>query len=111
MNVQHDAPEWLLRRDRPLRLTGARGHCIHCLEGILWLTQEGEPGDLFLHPGESHTLAVNGLVLVEAVSQGRACLVPPGASLTARSKTPAATVADKGLFDLFRTTRTALPLA
>jgi hypothetical protein len=43
-----------------------RGMCISCDEGIVWLTQQGDPTDHFLAPGEEFIIRCTGTVIVEA---------------------------------------------
>jgi hypothetical protein len=38
-----------------------------CLSGVVWITQQGDPRDLFLAPGESLTLLSRGRTLVTAL--------------------------------------------
>ena len=51
-----------------LRLRGARGAAIEVLDGAVWVTEDGRPGDLFLEPGRSYRVASAGLVVVGAES-------------------------------------------
>jgi len=60
-----------LADNHPLSLRGARGLRIVCTAGTIWLTVDGEPGDIFLLPGQSHRLVSNGLALVESIGGGR----------------------------------------
>jgi hypothetical protein len=57
--------ELVLRGDRPLRLTGARGCRLRCVAGCAWLTAPGEPRDIYLYPGDTWQVRCDGLVLVE----------------------------------------------
>jgi hypothetical protein len=56
-----------LERDASLRVKpGARVE-ICCLSGAVWVTQEGDPRDLFLASGESLALSPRGVTLVTAL--------------------------------------------
>jgi len=77
MKIEVDTPAWLLREGHPLRLQGARGVTIHCLSGRLWLTTAGQADDIFLHPGQCHTVDAGGLTLIEALGQAQARLETP----------------------------------
>lgn len=44
-----------------------RGVVIECLDGCVWVTEEGEPRDTILHSGERVVISHRGLVLVEAL--------------------------------------------
>ncbi len=66
MHLDLQNGELLLAADAPVALSGARGIRVACTAGTVWLTIEGERGDIFLSPGESHLIAADGLALVEA---------------------------------------------
>lgn len=70
--MQSDLPqgEIHLFSNRPLRLNKARGLRIACVSGTIWITIAGQQEDIFLRPGEQHTLRNNGLALVEAIGSG-----------------------------------------
>lgn len=63
--------ELCLAHNAPIRLLSARGVLVTCTAGLLWLTVEGEAGDIFLAPGESHLVRGRGLALLEAIGSGR----------------------------------------
>ena len=51
-------------------------HCrLHCLSGMLWLTEENGGGDVVLKAGESLPLTRRGLTVIQAVGaqQGARC--------------------------------------
>lgn len=45
---------------------GSPGGVIRCEEGIIWLTQTGDPVDYFLHSREEFVINRKGTVIVEA---------------------------------------------
>jgi hypothetical protein len=49
-----------------LSLRDASGAGITCLTGRLWITQDGDPRDFVLAPGESLTVRRGGVTLVSA---------------------------------------------
>ena len=51
------------------RLEGAAGTRIVVHAGMVWLTESDWPDDVFLAAGESHVVAGNGLVLIEALAR------------------------------------------
>jgi len=60
--------EHRLRRDERIRLDGnAAGRVISCREGVLWLTQTGNPGDHLIRVGEAFSIDRPGLVLISAL--------------------------------------------
>lgn len=63
--------ECALHEGYPLRLVGARGRRVQCLDGIVWITACNQPADIFLKPGEVFVIPNGGLVLAEAVGHGR----------------------------------------
>jgi hypothetical protein len=54
-----------------------RGLAIECRQGILWVTQEGDPKDYILEPGQRFVVARRGSVVVEACSDARLRVAPP----------------------------------
>lgn len=61
-----------LRKGELLRLDGRRGLRITSRRGSLWLTQDGDPNDVVLDPGQAHCLEADGPVLIQALD--RACV-------------------------------------
>jgi quercetin dioxygenase-like cupin family protein len=53
------------------RATGVR---LTSLEGSLWVTEEGEPGDIVLAPGQSFAVEAKGRALVQALSRARVAI-------------------------------------
>lgn len=57
-----------LCRDELTRLDGdVAGRVISCSKGVLWLTQEGTPGDHLIRAGEAFPIDRRGLVLISAL--------------------------------------------
>jgi len=54
-----------LKAGEVLRLRDSALH-LECVSGVLWVTREGDPRDLFVVTGESMRIAGRGLVLVQA---------------------------------------------
>lgn len=63
----------------PLR-PGRRGLGVRCRSGTLLITQEGDPLDHVLGPGDAFQTAPRGLVVVWALSDGAVAVEPPGAA-------------------------------
>ena len=57
-----------------LRLQAAAGVTINCVDGTLWVTQEGLVRDDFLSAGESLCIVSDGVTLVETVGNTAARL-------------------------------------
>jgi hypothetical protein len=68
--------ELYLAHNAPVRLMSARGVRIVCTAGRVWLTVEGEAGDILLAAGESHLVRGRGLALLEAIGDGRVRFQP-----------------------------------
>ncbi len=63
-----------------LRVRGAAGTVVVCLEGTVWLTEEGDLSDHFLEGGHRHRIAGNGVVVLEALHNARLQMQPPNGS-------------------------------
>jgi hypothetical protein len=50
------------------RVDDALGTQIHCLHGDLWLTQDGDPRDIILRPGDEHRFEHDAVTYVSALS-------------------------------------------
>jgi hypothetical protein len=61
-----------LQKKSLLRLTGDHsGEKLFVVTGLVWITQSGDPEDIFLRAGESFDIAHKGAVLVEGVIDTR----------------------------------------
>jgi hypothetical protein len=77
MEFDLSSGEVCLQDNRPIRLQRPRGLRITCTAGTIWITVTGEPGDIFLAPGQSHQVSSNGLTIVESIGAGRIRLKRP----------------------------------
>lgn len=66
-----------LGKDALLRIRQGRGHTVMVLEGLAWVTQDGDPRDIFLGPGESFTLDCPDMTLVQALENTRLLVLAP----------------------------------
>jgi hypothetical protein len=65
----------------PLVLTGdARGVSISCLEGDLWITQQGDSRDYMIGPGERFVVDAPGRVVVSSLHQAEIAMAGRGRS-------------------------------
>jgi Protein of unknown function (DUF2917) len=64
-----------LARHQPQRIDTPRGVVVLCLHGTLWLTQDGEPRDMVLGPGEQHRLEHDTVTYVSALEDARYLLL------------------------------------
>jgi len=56
-----------LKAEACLRIERGPAVEIVCLQGVVWITQEGELQDMFLGPGEWRTLTPRGTMLIMAL--------------------------------------------
>lgn len=54
-----------------LALDGIRGTRLRCVEGSVWLTLDGDPRDVFLHPGDDFVVDRGGATLLHALAPTR----------------------------------------
>ncbi len=57
-----------LQRGKFLRVRQGAGSTVTAHAGSVWITEQDNPRDVVLRPGQSFTLARKGLALVEAFS-------------------------------------------
>jgi hypothetical protein len=63
-----------LQRGRLLRLRESAGSTLTARAGEVWITEQDNPRDVLLRPGQSFTLGRSGLALVEAFSDASIAL-------------------------------------
>jgi len=52
----------------------ARGGRVQCIDGAVWITEEGNPNDVVLQHGDAHALADEGRTVVQAMGAARIAL-------------------------------------
>lgn len=62
-----------------MALTDAAGAEVECLTGQVWLTMDGDRRDIFLEPGDAHSIERDGLTLVNAIEPSVLHVQPPRA--------------------------------
>lgn len=72
-----NAPTLTLQPGRALALDAACGTRVVCIDGALWLTQDGEAGDLVLAAGHSWTARRSGRIVVQALRTRAAWAMEP----------------------------------
>ena len=73
----------VLAKGRIRRVHRPLGQRVECLTGALWLTQDGDPRDIVLAPGESFAFDQRGDALFSALDDSRFLLLDvcaPGAT-------------------------------
>jgi len=58
-----------------LKVDGSAGQTLAVFDGLVWVTQAGDPRDAFVAPGDAFTFDRPGLALVEALSDSRLALL------------------------------------
>jgi hypothetical protein len=74
MNVQLHTGKLQLARHGHVEVIDGRGASVRCLLGALWLTQDGDPRDIVLTPGQSFTLDRDGLAIIFATAEATVAL-------------------------------------
>jgi hypothetical protein len=69
MKIRPNATPVCLADDQILSLTEARGWTVECRRGRLWITQDGDPRDIFIGAGERFTFDRDTPVLVSALGE------------------------------------------
>ena len=83
-----------LAKGEILRVDSALGQSIALVGGMVWVTQEGDPRDVFLSDGESFVFDRAGMALVQAITDTRLiALVGEAAEVIETEPTPAVTEA------------------
>ncbi|MBI5014783.1 MAG: DUF2917 domain-containing protein [Deltaproteobacteria bacterium] len=67
-----------LRARQTLSFARGRGVTLRCLEGVCWVTREGDERDHVLRPGDSFRSDSPGRIVVWAVTDARLRIEPPG---------------------------------
>lgn len=66
-----------LSKDALMRIRKGRGQVLTVLEGLVWVTQDAQPRDVFLTDGESLQLDGSGVTLVQALQDSRVIVLAP----------------------------------
>lgn len=75
MNTDLKLPAITLHHGQAHRIESGKGLLVQCLAGTLWLTQDNDPRDIVLEPGEEATIERDGLSLVTALSDAQFVLL------------------------------------
>ena len=71
-----------LDRGRIRRVHRPLGRRVECVSGTLWITQDGDPRDIVLAPGDSFTFDHRGDALISALDDSRFLLLETCAPAT-----------------------------
>jgi hypothetical protein len=75
MRVDLQSAALRLTRGKAIRVRDGAGSTLQVLEGWVWITEENNPRDVVLRPGERFRLAGSGLAIVEAFSDASISLL------------------------------------
>jgi len=64
-----------LAKDRIRRVRRPLGRRVECVTGALWVTQDGDPRDIVLSPGDSFVFDQRGDALIRALDDSRLLLL------------------------------------
>ena len=68
-----------LKKGCVLRVHGNRtGQSIRCLDGMVWVTQQGDDRDRFLNRGEMYLSNLPRIVLIQALKDAKIMICPEG---------------------------------
>src|SRR5258707_14198445 len=67
MLLNTDHARLTLQRDAITRLADARGTRVECVDGVAWITVDGESRDIVLTRGQSHVVESSADVIVCAI--------------------------------------------
>jgi hypothetical protein len=65
-----------LRKGQLLAVRARRGARIESRRGAVWVTQDGDPTDVVLNPGETHVLTSDKPVLIQALDAAWVAVQP-----------------------------------
>jgi hypothetical protein len=74
MHLQLEAPVLALEAGQLVSLDDACGTSIHSRLGTVWITEEGEPRDFVVGPGEAFLVTRAGRTLVQAMAPAHVAL-------------------------------------
>ena len=77
MQVELRQANIALDAHRALSLKDAAGAEVEVVAGHVWLTMDGDLRDIFLVPGESHSIGRDGLTIINAVEPSLVHVEPP----------------------------------
>jgi len=75
MNTDLKLPSISLHHGQAHRIESGKGLLVQCLSGTLWLTQDSDPRDIVLEPGQEAIIERSGLSVVSALSDARFVLL------------------------------------
>ena len=77
MKIEFSSSGVLLAKDQTLNLPSAAGVRVASQSGSVWITQDGDPRDIVLRPGESVVLERSTPTIVQAFEPSLITIVDP----------------------------------
>jgi len=77
MNIKARIARLALRPRDTLTLDAARGALVRCLDGLVWITQDGDRADHIVAAGDSFRVDRDGPVIVQATRPARVAIESP----------------------------------
>jgi hypothetical protein len=77
MNIKARIARLALRPRDTLILDAARGALVRCVEGLLWITQDGDRADHIVGAGDSFRVDRDGSVIVQTFRPARVAIESP----------------------------------
>ena len=77
MNIKARIARLALRPRDTLTLDAARGALVRCLEGLVWITQDGDRADHVVGAGDWFRVDRDGAVVVQATRPARVAIESP----------------------------------
>src|SRR5580765_1172646 len=81
MDIRLDRTAVKLNERETISVVDGKGARIAVVDGSVWITQEHDPRDVMLRPGESFTLDRNGTAVIEALADAEVALDAPSGCL------------------------------
>ena len=88
MNIKARIARLALKQRDTLTLEAARGALVRCLEGLVWITQDGDRADHIVSAGDTFRVDRDGSVIVQATRPARVAIESPRETASARWWTP-----------------------
>jgi hypothetical protein len=78
MDIRLDHTAVRLNEGRTISVVDGKGARIAVAAGAVWVTQEHDPRDVTLRPGQSFTLDRDGTAIIEALADAEVAIDAPG---------------------------------
>ena len=88
MNIKARIARLALKQRDTLTLEAARGALVRCLEGLVWITQDGDRADHIVAAGDSFRVDRDGAVILQATRPARVAIESPHEDASGRWWTP-----------------------